>query len=126
MVEDVVQTLGYLALGTRLKRIGERVQADSQRILESHELTLPAGQWPFLAALDRLGGLAIGDLAKAVGVTQPGATRTVALLEKEGLVAVAASSDDQRRKKVSLTAQGKRVFATGKQVAFPSIERAVR
>ena len=31
MVEDVVRALGYLTLGTRMKRIGERLQADTQR-----------------------------------------------------------------------------------------------
>src|SRR6185295_62532 len=117
MVEDVVQRLGYLTLGTRLKRIGERVQADTQRILESYELMIPAGQWPFIAALDRLGPLTIGDLAKAVGVTQPGATRTVAQLESASLVTVTASSEDQRRKRVNLAPQGKRMVAAGKDIA---------
>ena len=123
---DIVQKLGYLTLGTRMKRVGERLQADTQRILESCELTLPAGQWPFLAAIDRLGPMTVGDLAKAVGVTQPGATRTVALLVEEGLVTAVSSDDDQRRKHVSLTAQGRRLVVTGKQVAWPAIESAVR
>jgi DNA-binding MarR family transcriptional regulator len=126
MVEDIVRTLGYLTLGTRLKRISERMQADTQRILESCKLSIPAGQFPFLAAIDRLGPLTIGDLAKAVGVTQPGATRTVAQLAEARLLAIAPSSEDQRQKQVSLTGQGKRLVAEGKKVAWPAVERAVR
>ena len=49
--EDVVGSLGYLALGTRLKRLGERMQGQTQRILDAHELAIPAGQFPFLAAI---------------------------------------------------------------------------
>ena len=42
MVEDVVKELGYLALGTRLKRLGERLQAQTQVLLEEDGLDLPA------------------------------------------------------------------------------------
>ncbi len=70
-MEDIVRTLGYLCLGTRLKRIGEQVQADTQRIMEQRGVTLQAGQYPLLAAIDRLGPLSIGELAEALGVTQP-------------------------------------------------------
>ena len=126
MVEDVVRELGYLTLGTRLKRIGERLQAHTQRILEAHELAIPAGQFPFLAALDRLGPLTIGELADSVGVTQPGATRAAAQLAEAGLVTITPSRDDQRRKSVELASEGKRLVAAGKRAAWPLIERAVR
>lgn len=126
MAEDVVRVLGYLTLGTRLKRIGDRMQADTQRILDAHGLAILAGQGPFLAAIDRLGPLTIGELAKAVGVTQPGATRTVAQLAEKGLVAITASGEDQRQRRASLTAQGKRLVSVGKRAVWPIIERAVR
>jgi DNA-binding MarR family transcriptional regulator len=124
-MEDILQQLGYLTLGTRLKRIGERMQADAQRIFASFDLTIPAAQWPFLAALDRLGPLSIGELAQAVGVTQPGVTRTVAQLSEAGLAAVVSSGEDQRRKKVSLTAEGRRLVNSGKKAVWPVLESAV-
>ncbi len=126
MVQDVVRELGYLTLGTRFKRIGDRLQAHTQRILDAHGLTAPAGQLTFLAALDRSGPLTIGELADAVGVTQPGATRTAAQLADAGFVSITTAADDQRRKSVALTAQGKRLVAAGKRTAWPLIERAVR
>lgn len=125
-VEDVVRELGYLTLGTRFKRIGELLQAHTQRILEAHELSIPAGQFPFLAALDRLDALTIGDLAEAVGVSQPAATRAAAQLADDGLVTVTQARDDQRRRSVELTAEGKRLVAAGKRAAWPLIERAVK
>jgi DNA-binding MarR family transcriptional regulator len=126
MAEDIVRQLGYLTLGTRLKRIGERIQADTQRILEANEVEIPVAQFPFLAAIDRLGPQTIGDLARAVGVTQPGATRTVLQLEDAGLVQETPSVDDQRRKVVRLTMQGRRLVRVGKRTVWPTIERAVR
>ncbi|MBI3297381.1 MAG: MarR family transcriptional regulator [Elusimicrobia bacterium] len=126
MTIDIVKQLGYLTLGTRLKRLGERLQADTQRVIEACDLRVPAAQFPFLAAIDRQGPLAIGELARSVGVTQPGATRAVGLLVKAGLVTVESSSDDQRRKKASLTTAGRRLVAAGKRTAWPMIESAVR
>jgi DNA-binding MarR family transcriptional regulator len=122
---DVIRELGYLALGTRFKRIGEKLQAHTQRILEAHDLKIAAGHFPFLAALDRLGPLTVGELADAVGVTQPGATRTTAQLSAIGLVKIATARDDQRRRSVSLTGEGSRLVAAGKRTAWPLVERAV-
>jgi DNA-binding MarR family transcriptional regulator len=125
-VEDVVRHFGYLTLGTRLRRIGERMQAQTQKILEAHELSIPAAQFPFLAAIDRLGPLTVGALAEATGVSQPLATRTLAQLAEAGLVGISQASDDQRRKLASLTKQGQRLVERGKRTAWPLIEAAVK
>lgn len=126
MVEDVVRELGHLTLGTRLKRIGERLQAHTQRILDSQELSIAAGQCPFMAALDRLGPLTIGELADAVGITQPGATRMAAQLAALELVAITQGKDDQRRRLVTLSAEGKRLVALCKRGVWPAVEGAVK
>jgi DNA-binding MarR family transcriptional regulator len=126
MAADVVRDLGHLALGTRLKRIGERLQAQTQRILDAHELQIAAAQFPFLAAIDRLGPLTVGEMAEAVGVTQPGATRALGQLEAEGLVEITQARDDARRKSVTLTKQGKRLVEIGKRDVWPLIDAAVK
>jgi DNA-binding MarR family transcriptional regulator len=126
MVEDVTRSLGHLALGTRLKRIGERLQTQTQRILDAYEMPIQTAQFPFLAAIDRVGPLTIGELADAVGVTQPAATRAAAQLEEDRLVSVAAPTDDQRRRVVTLTASGRRLVERGKRDAWPAIERSVK
>jgi DNA-binding MarR family transcriptional regulator len=126
MAEDVVRDLGHLALGTRLKRIGERLQAQTQRVLDAHELPIQGAQFPFLAAIDRLGPLTVGEMAEAVGVTQPGATRALGQLEAEGLVEITQARDDARRKSVTLTKQGKRLVEVGKRDVWPLIDAAVK
>jgi DNA-binding MarR family transcriptional regulator len=126
MPEDVVRELGHLTLGTRLKRIGERMQSQTQRILDAHELPIQAAQFPFLAAIDRIGPLTVGELADAVGVTQPGATRALAQLAGDGLVEITQAADDQRRKSITLTKQGKKLVDVGKRDVWPVIEAAVK
>lgn len=125
MVEDVVRALGYLCLGTRLRRIGERLQADTQKIVDTFDGPVQPALYPPLAALDRLGPLGIGELAEALGITQPGATRSVSELAKMGLVAAEQPPDDQRRRVITLTAAGRAVVEEGRTVIWPRIEAAV-
>ena len=125
MVEDVVRSFGFLTLGTRMKRIGEKLQADTQRIMDELGAPLQASQYPFLAAIDRLGPLTVGELAEAVGITQPGATRTIAQLVELGMLESEQAPDDQRRRIVSLSKEGRRLVAAAKRDVWPRIREAV-
>lgn len=126
MVEDVVRSLGFLCLGSRMKRIAERLQADTQQIIDAHGLAIQSAQFPFLAAIDRLGPLSIGDLAEAVGVTQPGATRTVSQLAALGHVEIVVPPEDQRRRIVSLTPGGAALVDYARAKVWPLVEAAAR
>jgi len=125
MVDDIVEQLGHLALGTRLKRLGERLQAETTRFIDARGLPVPASQFPLLAALDRQGGLTVGELAEAVGVSQPGVTRSVARLAEQGLITVTHESADRRRRSVQLTAAGDDVVARARADIWPHVEAAV-
>lgn len=125
MVDDVVRTLGFLCMGSRLRRIGERLQADTQEIIEESGLGIQAGQYPFLAAIDLEGPLTIGELAQAVGITQPGATRTTGQLLELGFVDMQPAPDDQRRRLVSLTEKGQHLIDLSKASVWPRIAAAV-
>jgi DNA-binding MarR family transcriptional regulator len=125
MVEDVVRSFGFLTLGTRMKRIGEKLQADTQRIMDELGAPLQASQYPFLAAIDRLGPLTVGELADAIGITQPGATRTVAQIVELGMLESEQAPDDQRRRIVSLSKGGRRLVANAKRDVWPRIRDAV-
>ncbi|MCR6500389.1 MarR family transcriptional regulator [Shinella sp. CPCC 101442] len=126
MSDDIVRMLGYLCLGSRLKRIGEQVQSDTQRIMERLDVTLQAGQYPLLAAIDRLGPLSVGELSEALGVTQPGVTRAAGLLAEAGYLTARKEKSDQRIRRLSLTPEGEALVARSKQEIWPVIEAAVR
>lgn len=124
-MEDVVRALGYLCLGSRLKRIGEQLQADAQAVLDRLEVPVPSAHHPLLAALDRHGPLPVGGLAQAVGISQPGVTRSIGRLAAQGLVEVKSASDDRRQRIVTLTAHGRRLVAAARAEAWPALEAAV-
>lgn len=125
MVADVVKELGYLTLGTRLKRLGERLQSQTQILLDDAGTDLPASHFPVLAALDRLGALNVGELSEAVGVSQPGVTRLLDKLEADGLVCSTQSAGDRRVRTIELSKAGSQLISKSKREAWPVIEAAV-
>lgn len=126
MTEDVLRAFGFLCLGSRFRRLGERLQAETQAMIDALGVSIQAGQYPFLAAIDRFGSMTTGELAEVVGITQPGATRTLAQLTELGLVEARAADEDQRRKLMSLTPAGRHLVAFSKQEVWPRVEAAVR
>jgi DNA-binding MarR family transcriptional regulator len=125
MKPDVVRELGHLALGTRLKRLGERLQAQTQVLLEAAGVELPASHFPILATLDRLGPLSVGEIAEAVGMSQPGVTRMLDKLQADGLVKSTAAAGDRRVRTIGLAAAGEKLVASSKRTVWPRIESAV-
>jgi DNA-binding MarR family transcriptional regulator len=125
VVEDVVRELGHLSLGTRLKRIGETLQAQTQAVLAAHGFEQPAAWFPLLAALDRLGALSVGELSRAVGISQPVITRSLRGLEDDGLVESEAAEEDRRVRRVALSRKGRGLVQRSQREAWPAIETAV-
>ena len=125
MSDDLVRDYGYLTLGTRFKRIGERMQADVQRIAAAQGFELHGSLWTMLGVIERDGPISVGELARIIGIAQPGVTRSLGQLEAKGLVKPLRSRDDQRVKRVVLTAQGREVSSTARRELWPLVIRAV-
>lgn len=126
MVRDVTRELGYLPLGSRLKRVGERLQAETARFLQQAGVDMPPGVWPLLVTLSDDGPLTIGELASALGVSQPGVTRSVRQLEAAGIVEAVRVKGDQRRKPVAITPKGAALLHRAQTELWPHVEAAVR
>ncbi len=125
-MDDVVMAMGYLCLGSRMKRIAERLQSDTQAIIDAEGFDVQASQYPLLLTLDRFGPASVGALSEALGVSQPGVTRMIAKLCETGWVRTEPQPQDQRKKTVDLTAQGRALIAASRARAWPQIEAAVR
>ncbi len=123
MATDILRDLGPIFLGSRLKRLAERMQAGAARVIADVGLPLQPAQMPLLAALDR-GPLTVGELVEAVGSSQPGVTRAAGQLVALGLVR-ATRGRDQRRRTLSLTAEGEAAMARIKLLIWPRVEQAV-
>src|SRR5689334_18053176 len=103
MEADVLAGLGVGFLGSRLKRLAERLQADATEVLKSLDMPIQPGQLSMLLAIRLHGPPTIGELAERLRLSQPTVTRAALALEKEGLVEARRSPEDQRSKRLALT-----------------------
>ena len=120
---DILSDMGPVFLGSRLKRLAERLQADAARIVNEAGLPVQPTHMPLLVALDREPAT-VGRLVEVVGTSQPGVTRGIGQLVELGLVQ-SERGEDQRRRLISLTPEGQAAMARAKHLAMPRIEAGV-
>ncbi|MBB6226463.1 DNA-binding MarR family transcriptional regulator/N-acetylglutamate synthase-like GNAT family acetyltransferase [Polymorphobacter multimanifer] len=107
-MRDVIADMGPAFLGSRLKRLAERMQAGATTAIANAGVPLQPAHMAVLAAL-RVGPMNVGQLAGVIGISQPGVTRSVSQMAKLGILADLPASD-QRTRLVELTSRG-RAFA---------------
>ena len=96
-----------------------------QELARAEGVDLPAGLFPTIGALDLAGSLTIGELAEALGISQPGATRNVEKLAKLGLVKSVRGPADRRVKAVTLTDKGRALVLATKLDLWHRVEQGV-
>jgi DNA-binding MarR family transcriptional regulator/N-acetylglutamate synthase-like GNAT family acetyltransferase len=119
---DVVAQMGPSFLGSRLKRLGERMQAGAASVIAETGLPLQPGQMAILAAL-RSGPMSVGQLAEACGTSQPGITRTLGQLCKLGMV-TDIPSDNHRSRNITLSPKGQNAVAIIARDVWPRVGMA--
>ncbi len=122
---DVISDFGALFLGSRFRRLAERLQADAVALHHESGLPIQAAHNAVLLALEREDGLAIGDLAAAAGSPQPVVTKSIARLAELGFVSIDMPENDQRVRRVSLTKTGRSAVLRSRLIVWPRIEAAV-
>ncbi|QIG81470.1 bifunctional helix-turn-helix transcriptional regulator/GNAT family N-acetyltransferase [Stakelama tenebrarum] len=122
---DYIAERGWLFLGSRMKRLAERMQADVLTIASDAGIAVQPSQYPVLGLLDRHGDQVMGEIVRRLGISQPAVTRIVNKLAEMELVSVARSDSDRRQKLVSLTQRGREVMAVSRREVWPRVEAAV-
>lgn len=125
MPPDVVAELGYMFLGSRLKRLAERLQADAVKVHRAVGIDAQPAELALLAAIDRFGPMTVSAAVDALGVSQPAVTRTASTLVTRGDLVAESSDEDQRQKVLRLSRQGRALVTKAKTKAWPLIGDAV-
>jgi ribosomal protein S18 acetylase RimI-like enzyme len=121
---DMIAEGAETFLGSRLKRLAERMQGGASRFVGSLGLEVQPTHMGLLAALDRA-PMTVGQLVDAVGASQPGVTRGLGQLIEMGLVE-SARGTDQRSKTMRLTPAGAAAMVRIKLQVWPRLEQAVK
>lgn len=103
---DLFGELGYLALASRLKRLGELLQTQVSEVYAEQAESFRARWFPVLMALSRTSPLSIVQLAAILGLTHTAVAQIAQEMEGQGLLGSQPDPLDGRRRMLGLTAAG--------------------
>lgn len=86
---------------------------------------LDYSRWRVLAVLQERPGATMGELADLTSVDRTTLTRTLGLMEEAGLIVRRERKSDRRSVAISLTAQGRRMFARILPLTLAETDRAL-
>lgn len=121
---DLLAGLGVGFLGSRLKRLAERMQADAAEVARSLDLPVQPAQMSLLMAIRLYEPISVGELAERLQLAQPTVTRALASLEREGYVEARHAAGDKRTKRLAFTARGRALMGLIQTELLPRIEPA--
>ncbi len=123
--EDALARMGLIALGSRIKRLGDALQAQAAAALAREADDLVPSQLVVLLDLHHAGTLTVGDLAARLGISQPAVTRMVTALKAQGRIEEAEDNSDARRSPVRLSAAGRRLVDRLERGFLVSVDAAI-
>lgn len=119
---DLLAGLGVGFLGSRLKRLAERMQADAAEVARSLDLPVQPAQMSMLLAIRLHGPIAVGELAERLQLAQPTVTRALGALGD--YVEARPSPDDGRSRRLALTSDGEALLVRVQTELLARIEPA--
>ena len=104
------QQLGYLVLGSRLRRLSEAFLSEINRVYQSEGIDFDASWFPVFYLLSQNGSLSIKELSEQIEISHPAASQLITGLKNKNLVATNTCADDGRRQLVQLTESGQKLL----------------
>ena len=108
---NLYQNLGYLVLGSRLRRLSEAFLSEINRAYQNEGIDFDASWFPVFYLLSKNGSLSIKELSEQIEISHPAASQLITGLKNKGLLTTNICADDGRRQLVTFTESGKALLA---------------
>lgn len=108
---NLYQSLGYLVLGSRLRRLSESFLAEINKAYKNEGIDFDASWFPVFYLLSKNESLSIKELSEQTEVSHPAASQLITNLKNRKLVTSVTCADDGRRQMVQLTDSGRKLLA---------------
>jgi len=122
MEVDLLAGFGVGFLGSRLKRLAERMQADAAEVARALDLPVQPAQMSLLMTIRLHGPISVGELAERLQLAQPTVTRALGTLGE--FVEARRAPGDARSKSLALTPAGEALLVRVQTELLPRIEPA--
>lgn len=103
---DFYDKVGTIALGSRLRRLGERLTDEATQIYTLYDIGLQPSWFPVFYMLSQGEEKSISQIAVEIGHSQPSVSKIVREMAKRGLVSERKGTYDKRKNVVSLSDAG--------------------
>jgi len=108
--KDYFDELGEVALGSRLKRLSDKLMGDALDVYKYMGQDILPKWFTLISLLHEKKSVSVVEASEFLGLTQPCISQFSKELIKKGLVKASPDKNDLRRKILSLTANGKRKY----------------
>jgi DNA-binding MarR family transcriptional regulator len=102
----IYRDAGYLILGSRLKRLGDRLLNEVRQVYKSLDIPFETSWFPAFYVLKEEGMCSIQELSEHLEVSHSAVSQLITQLQRRGLISIQISAQDQRRKEIVLTDKG--------------------
>ena len=107
---DYFDELGEVALGSRLKRLSDRIMSDALNVYKFMEQDIQPKWFTLMSLLYEKKSVSIVEASELLGLSQPCISQFSKELIKNDLVKASPDANDLRRKILSLTPKGRRKY----------------
>ena len=109
---EIIEQMGILILGTRLKRISQRFQQDISKIYKLHNVEFELSWFPIFFLINKNGSTTISELSQKLAVSHPAVIQVVNILDSKNLIKITPDKTDLRIKNITLTKAGQNLLET--------------
>jgi DNA-binding MarR family transcriptional regulator len=105
---NIIDELGELAIGARLRRMNDIFSKDVSRIYKDNGLDFETKHFILFYLISQRNGIGIMEIADELSLTHPAIINLAKELEKKGFIESEKSPGDARRRLLKLSRKGKR------------------
>lgn len=110
MDENYYKDLGELVLGSRLRKISEKLLLEISAIYKTNGIDFEPGWFHILHLLSEKKELSITGIADILQVSHPSVIQVVKVLEKRNLIHTFPGKEDRRKRMLRLTKDGRQLI----------------
>ncbi len=107
---DLLQTLGEIGLGSRLKRISDLLMKETQLLYKNQNIDFDPYLFPTFNTIIKLKKTTNTEIRELLHITQPAVTQNLNKLLKQELIELKIDEFDKRKKWMTLSNKGEKLF----------------
>jgi DNA-binding MarR family transcriptional regulator/N-acetylglutamate synthase-like GNAT family acetyltransferase len=107
---DFYFQVGKMALGSRLRRLSERLTEDAAKIYALYDVALDPKWFPVFYVLSQSNGMSVTEIAHRIGHSHPSVSQIVKEMKRNGIVTIDKGIEDARVSVVKLSDTGKQLI----------------